>query len=126
MTEEKSPVARTGSDGQRSSLHFVSHLADRFWGRPHEPHPGVGAGLREVGPLREETVAWVDGVHVIFLNGKQSARLTFAWEGEWSLHSTGTPSHTPSVQTNPKKKRYHYQPNQSSCQYGQIGPSLDH
>lgn len=104
MTQEKSPVARTGSDSQRSSLHFVSHLADRFRGRPHEPHPGVGASLREVGPLRQEAVAWVDGVYVIFLKGKQIATLTFAWEGESSLHPTGTPSHTPSVRCNPKKK----------------------
>lgn len=89
-TAEKSRVMRTGSDGQGSSLHFVAHLVDRFRGRPHKPHPSVGARLRKVRPLREKAVAWVDGVHVVFLNGSQNRRFTFALMGLVALPNQNT------------------------------------
>lgn len=80
-TDERSPVVCTGSDGQGSSLHLVAHLADRFRGRPHKPHPRVVARLRKVRALREKAVAWVDGIHVVFLKAKPEQKVNPCFHG---------------------------------------------
>lgn len=80
-TDERSPVVCTGSDGQGSSLHLVAHLADRFRGRPHKPHPRVVARLRKVGALREKAVAWVDGIHAVFLKAKPEQKVNPCFHG---------------------------------------------
>lgn len=83
----------TGGDGQGSSFHFVAHLVDRFRGRTHEPHPGVGARLREVRALGEKAVAGVDGVHVVFLEGSRNRRLTQLREWDsWLCPTTTSPT----------------------------------
>ena len=75
----------TCRDGQGAGLHLVSHLADRFWGWSDKHDSCVGAGLSEVRTLREETVAWMDGVHVVVL---RSGRGTDEDKGllTYSLH----------------------------------------
>lgn len=57
----------TCRDGQGTGLHLVSHLPDSLWGWSYKHHPCVCARLGKVCPLREETVAWVDGIHFVVL-----------------------------------------------------------
>lgn len=61
----------TCTDGQGTSLHFVSHFADRIWGWSYKHHPRICAGLGKVRPLGEETVAWVDSIHIVVLRSKR-------------------------------------------------------
>ncbi len=58
---------RAGGDVARGDL--VAKVADRLWARPDPDQPGVDDGLGEVGVLREEAVARVNGVGTRFGGG---------------------------------------------------------
>ena len=78
-----------GVDGRLSGRHLVAHLLDDARRRSDEADAAVDAGLREIRPLRQETVAGMDGVDVVLLghadylrNGqvRLNGRQTFADE----------------------------------------------
>lgn len=48
---------------------LVTHLGHDIRRRADEPHAGLGRSTGKVGPLREETIAGMDGVDVL-LNSK--------------------------------------------------------
>ena len=60
---------RLGACGDVAGGHLVAEIADRLRARPDPDQPGVDDRLREIGVLRKESVARVDGVGAGLLRG---------------------------------------------------------
>lgn len=56
-----------GGDSGLSSGDFIAHLLDHFGRRADESDARIDHLPGEVGPLREETVAGMNRVHIVFL-----------------------------------------------------------
>lgn len=79
-------IIHTCSDGQRPSLHLVSHFAYCFWGWTNKQHPSILARLGKVCSLREKTIAWVDSIHVVVLYRERDRHMKH-------IYSAAVPAH---------------------------------
>ena len=64
---------QSGGDGRLPGRHLVAHLCHDVRGGADEGDAAVLARLGEVGPLREETVARVDGVDPVALGDSEAS-----------------------------------------------------